>query len=62
MADEGQLEHGQEAEGELVVPGGDGAAALEPPDGALHDVAPLVGVGIDGQSRPAHTVRQNLAL
>jgi hypothetical protein len=53
LAQEGQFEHGEEAGGELVVAGGDGAAAFEPTDGALDGVASPVGIRVDGQMRPA---------
>ena len=38
----GEFDHGQEGRGELLMPGGDAAAALQPADAPLDDVAASV--------------------
>jgi hypothetical protein len=48
FADGGDVEGGFVADGELVVPGGDGAVALEPADGALDGVPLLVLLLVEG--------------
>ena len=52
FADGGDVEGCLVADGELVVAGGDGPVALEAVDAALHGVALLVPLGIEG-GRPA---------
>lgn len=52
-ADCGELEHGEEALGELVVSGGDGVVDLEPAEHALDAVAVPVQDGVPGDRRLA---------
>ena len=53
FADGGDVEGGLVADGELVVPGRDGAVALEPVDAAFHGVALLVPLGVEGRAPAA---------
>jgi len=41
------------ADGQLVVPGGDGTVAPEPADAAFNGVAGLVQLGVEGGRAPA---------
>lgn len=47
LAQEGELHHGGEVDCELLVTGGDGAAALRPSDSALDCVAPAVALSVE---------------
>src|SRR5262245_2295090 len=46
------LEHGQEVDRQLLVPGGDPAALLQPADQPLHHVAPPVLLAVERRLRP----------
>jgi len=47
--DHGQLDHGEKVQRQLLVSRGDSAAALQPADAALHDVAAAVLAAADPQ-------------
>jgi hypothetical protein len=49
LVDRGDVDGGLVADGEFVVPGGRGAVAFEPVDAALHGVALLVDLRVEGR-------------
>jgi hypothetical protein len=53
FVDRGDVEGGFVADGEFVVPGGDGAVALEPVDAAFHGVPLLVLLLVEGPGSAA---------